>query len=68
MSHTTTGIFLREKEFAAPDRPINAIAGSIPGHAEQWRFDFVLRHAGSDVGPMMLHCYLPTGSLQSVFR
>ena len=43
------------KELAAPDRAIQAVSCAIPGDAEIFAFDVVLRGAGGHVGLMMLH-------------
>ena len=44
-----------QQEFAAPHRPVAAIAGAVKGDAEDWRLDAVLGHAGNDMGKVMLH-------------
>ena len=31
-----------EKKFSAPDRPVGAVAGSVPRHAERGKFDLVI--------------------------
>src|SRR5215831_10981320 len=47
-------VALGEQKFAAPDCPIQSVAGSIPHHTESRRSDLILCYAGCDVGPVML--------------
>ena len=61
------GFLFDEKKLSAPDGAICSITGPVPGHAEERRFEFIFRHAGSDVGPMMLHTHFPARLLQGVF-
>ena len=47
--------FVRDEEkFAAPNRAVQAVTGAIPRNAERGRRDFIFRHAGQDVGDVML--------------
>ena len=54
MGHALTGGFRNEKEFAAPNRAVEAVAGAVPGDAEDRRRQLILGHAGQDVGDVML--------------
>ena len=54
MGHAVNGGFRDEEEFAAPYRAVEAIAGTVPGDAEDGRLKFVLGHTGEHVGDVML--------------
>ena len=43
-----------EKKFAAPDGAVQAVARAIPGNAKHRRWQFVFRHAGQNVGDVVL--------------
>ena len=43
-----------EQKFTAPDRSVRAVTGAIPGNSQRGRFDFILRHAGEHMRPVML--------------
>src|ERR1035441_1086798 len=54
MGHALTGGFRDEKELTAPNGAIQAVAGSIPGNAENGGLEFILGHTRQDVGDVML--------------
>ena len=54
MGHALTGRFGDEEELAAPNRAVEAVAGAVPGDAEEGGLQLILGHAGQDVGDVML--------------
>jgi hypothetical protein len=42
------------QEFSSPDRMVEAVPGAVPGHAQDGTFEPVFRHAGEDVGVVVL--------------
>ena len=44
-----------QKQFAAPDGTVRSIAGAVKGYADHRVMIIVFRHAGEDVGVVMLH-------------
>src|ERR1035437_3741334 len=44
-----------DKEFAAPDAPVAAVAGAVEGDADHLSAQVILGHANGDVGVMMLN-------------
>ena len=44
-----------DEKFAAPDRAVGAETGAVPREAKDGRREFVFRHAGGNVGEVMLH-------------
>ena len=61
MGHTLTGGFRDQEELTAPDGAIQAVAGAIPGDAEDRRFELILGHAGEHVGDVVLDGYETSG-------
>ena len=54
MGHALTRGFRDEEELAAPDGAIQAVAGAVPGDAEDGRLELILGHAGEHVGDVVL--------------
>ena len=54
MGHALAGRFRDEEELPAPNRAVEAVAGPVPGDAEQGRLQLIFGHAGQDVGHVML--------------
>jgi hypothetical protein len=54
MGDALAGRFCDEEELAAPNRVIKAVAGSVPGDAQEGGLEFIFGDAGQDVGDVML--------------
>ena len=54
MGHALAGGFGDEEELAAPDCAVEAIAGAVPGYAEEGWLELIFGHAGKDVGDVVL--------------
>ena len=54
MGHALAGGFRDEEELPAPNRAVQAVAGAVPGDAQDGGLEFILRHAGQDVGDVVL--------------
>ncbi len=52
--HAAPAGLVDPNELAAPDGAVGAVAGAVPGDAEDGRRQAMLGHAGRDVGDVML--------------